>query len=295
VHVRTALGDTGQGHRTVFGIIAAEQLDLPLERVVVDMGDSTGLEDGNASSASRSTTMGGLAIRGAILQLLDAARERAAERLQARGEALVYRRGRFEVDNVGISIGLDDLAREDSTPLAVDVRINAESTFPNGCHVAEIEIDPETGKLTIVRYTAVDDCGRVIEHELAEGQVYGSLGQGIGQALMEHGVYDADSGQLASGSLMDYALPRAADLPSFNSQLRSTPARSNPLGVKGLGEGGTVGALPALANAIRDALSPLGNVEVGMPATPHRIWRAIRAAQLENGRLHDAPGVGAGG
>lgn len=279
VHVRTVLGDSGQGHRTVFALIAAEQLGLGPERVVVEIGDSTGFEDGGGSSASRSTTMGGLAIRAAVLKLLDLARERAAERLQATASELTYSTGEFTVPGTGVSINLEVLVNEDSGPLAAEARIEAEPTFPNGCHVAEVEIDPDTGQVTIARYVAVDDCGRVIEHELAEAQVYGSLAQGIGQALMEHGVYDAASGQLATGSYMDYAVPRSTDLPSFDSILRSSPARSNPLGVKGLGEGGTVGALPAIANAIRDALKPLGTIDVGMPATPHRVWQAIEAAR----------------
>ena len=278
VHLRTALGATGQGHQTVFAMLAAEQLGIPADRIVVAEGDSRGFVDGGGASASRSTTMAGLAIRATSHQLIDKARARAAERLQTAAEVLVYQDGRFAAPGTNLAIGLLELAGDGQPPILAEARIEAESTFPSGCHVAEVEIDPETGAITLVAYSAVDDCGRVIAHEFAEGQVHGGLAQGIGQALMEHGFYDNGSGQLVAGSFMDYTLPRAADLPKFTSILQPSPARSNPLGVKGIGESGTVGALPAIANAIRDALEPLGVTQVPMPATPARIWQAIQAA-----------------
>ena len=279
VHQRTAIGATGQGHETVFAMLAAEQLGIAADRIMVGEGDSRGFVDGGGASASRSTTMAGLAIRGASIALIDMARARAAERLHIKPEALVYADGRFAAPGTNLAIGLDQLAGDGQPPLFADIRIEAESTFPNGCHIAEVEIDPETGLVALVAYSAVDDCGRVIAHEFAEGQVHGALAQGIGQALLEHGVYDAETGQLVAGSFMDYTLPRAADLPRFTSILQPSPARTNPLGVKGIGESGTVGALPAIANAIRDALSPLGAGPVAMPATSARVWQAIRDAK----------------
>jgi len=275
IEVRTALGSTGQGHETTFAILAAEQLAIPPSRVVVASGDSRGFVDGGGASASRSTQMAGLAIRATALQLIEKARQMAAARLGAELSAVVYQDGRFVVPGTNLALDLAEIVRTGDPPLLAEARIEAENTFPNGCHVAEVEVDPDTGKIELVAYTAVDDCGRVIAHEFAEGQVHGALAQGIGQALFEHGHYDRATGQLLSGSFMDYALPRAADVPSFTSLLQPSPAKSNPLGVKGIGESGTVGALPAVANAIADALAPLGVISVALPATPERVWRAI--------------------
>jgi carbon-monoxide dehydrogenase large subunit len=152
-------------------------------------------------------------------------------------------------------------------------------TFPNGCHIAEVEIDPETGLVSLERYIVVDDYGRLINPMLTSGQVQGGVAQGIGQALLEHTVYDAGSGQLLSGSLMDYALPRADDLPSFDITLAELPTAANPLGVKGSGQAGCIAAPQTIINAIVDALSPLGIDHIDMPATPERVWRTIRAAR----------------
>lgn len=278
VRVRTAIGATGQGHETVFAMMASEQLQLPFERIVVAQGDSAGFEDGGSSSASRSTTMAGLAMRAAALKLIEVARVRAADRLGVEPTSLTYDDGRFAAPGTNLAIDLTDLA-EKGPVIFVDEKIEAQPTFPNGCHVAEVEIDPETGVVALVAYHAVDDCGRVIAHEFAEGQIYGALAQGIGQALMEHGHYDRDTGQLIAGSLMDYTLPRAMDLPRFNSALRPQPARSNPLGVKGVGESGTVGALPAIMNAALDALAPIGVTDIQLPLTAERVWRAIQDAK----------------
>ena len=280
VHLRTALGATGQGHQTTFAMLAAEQLAIPAERIIVAEGDSRGFIDGGGASASRSTQMAGLAIRATAHQLIDKARQRAAERLDTEAGGLVYDSGRFSKPGTNLAIGLDQLVHKGEPPILAEARIEAESTFPNGCHIAEVEIDPETGHVTLAAYTAVDDCGRVIAHHFAEGQVHGALAQGIGQALYEHGFYDPDNGQLIAGSFMDYTLPRADNLPHFNSILQPSPAKTNPLGVKGIGESGTVGALPSIANAIADALAPLGVKSVAMPATPERVWQAIQAARV---------------
>ncbi len=282
VRVRTAVGATGQGHETVFAMLADETLGIGTSQIVVEQGDSSGFEDGGSSSASRSTQMAGLAIRATAEALVAGAKLRAAEQWGVAPETVAYEAGRLGVPGTNHAIGLAELAAGDAPPLTVERRIEAEPTFPSGCHVAEVEIDPETGAVGIARYVAVDDCGRIIAHELAEGQVHGALAQGLGQVLMEHGLYDAENGQLLAGTLMDYALPRASDLPSFESILLASPARSNVLGVKGVGESGTVGPLPAVMNAIADALRPLGVGQIEMPATPARIWRAITAARTQS-------------
>ncbi|MDX2159030.1 MAG: xanthine dehydrogenase family protein molybdopterin-binding subunit [Hyphomicrobiaceae bacterium] len=279
VHVRTAIGASGQGHETIFAMLADEQLGLGIDRIVVAQGDSTGFEDGGSSSASRSTTMAGLAIRATALDLIEAAKKRAAERLGVAADSVQYEAGRLSVPATNLAIGLEELATGGAPPIDVEARIEAEPTWPSGCHIAEVEVDPATGVVEVVQFVAVDDCGRVIHHELSEGQVHGALAQGFGQVLMEHGHYDPGSGQLVAGSMMDYALPRARDLPHFTSILAASPARSNALGVKGVGESGTVGPLPALMNAIRDALKPIGAIELEMPATPPRVWAAIERAR----------------
>jgi aerobic carbon-monoxide dehydrogenase large subunit len=279
VRLSTPIGATGQGHETVFAMLADEHLALGTGRISVAQGDSTDFEDGGSSSASRSTIMAGSAIRATALKLIDVAKARAAERFGVPPETVVYETGRLEVPATNLAIGIEELASGDAPPLEAEARIEGEATFPSGCHIAEVEIDPETGEVTVASFVAVDDCGRVIHHELAEGQVHGALAQGFGQVLMEHGAYDPSSGQLMAGSMMDYALPRARDLPHFNSILAPSPATSNPLGVKGVGESGTVGPLPALMNAIRDALRPVGVTEIEMPATPARVWSAIAAAR----------------
>ena len=277
IETRTALAASGQGHQTIMGLIAAEQIGLPFERMVVDQGSSAGFADGGSSTAARSTLMAGMAIRGAARALLDEARGRAATRLGVAPEKLEWKDGRFEVPGTNLAIGIEALA--DGPPLEVDVRIEQEPSWPNGAHVAEVEIDPDTGAVTLARYTAVDDSGRIIAPHFAEGQIHGALAQGIGQVLMEHGAYDDATGQLIAGSFMDYTMPRADDLPRFNSSFHPVPARSNPLGVKGVGESGTVGALPTVRNAVLDALATLGVARLEMPYTPARVWRAIRDAR----------------
>lgn len=284
VHVRTTIGATGQGHQTVFAMLAAEQLGVPPAQVVVHHGDSRGFIDGNGASASRSTQMAGLAMRATAFSLLDKAKLKAAERLGANPADLKYEGGRFLQSGTNLAIGLDSIVPPGGAAIDAEERVESVPTWPNGCHVAEVEIDPDTGAVELVALHAVDDCGRVIAHEFAEGQVHGALAQGIGQAMFEHGYYDPESGQLIAGSLMDYTLPRAADLPRFNSILQPSPARSNVLGVKGVGESGTVGVLPAISNAVMDALAPLGvAARIEMPITPEKIWRAIRDAKPPRG------------
>ena len=281
VRVRTPIAASGQGHETIFAMLADEHLGIGGGRIAIAQGDSTGFQDGGTSTASRSTMMAGLAIRATAHELIKSAKQRAADHWRMPPENISYEAGRLSVAGTNLALGIEELAAGDAPPLEAEARIEAEPTFPAGCHIAEVDIDPETGTVSIVQLVAVDDCGRIIHHQMAEGQVHGALAQGIGQVLMEHGVYDRTSGQLLAGSLMDYALPRASDLPRFDSILAPSPATSNVLGVKGVGESGSIGPLPAVMNAIRDALCPLGVIELEMPATPSRVWQAIRMARRE--------------
>ena len=214
----------------------------------------------------------------------------AARLLQAAPEEVVFAKGRFAVAGTERGIELLALARAardpanvpDATSSGLDVEVHHRCetfTYPNGCHVAEVEVDPETGEVTLERYTAVDDFGRLVNRRLTEGQVQGGVAQGIGQALLEHTVYDATSGQLLSGSLMDYALPRADDLPPFDITLDGIATSANPLGVKGSGQAGAIAAPQTVMNALHDALAPLGIRHLDMPATPERVWQAIREAR----------------
>jgi len=234
--------------------------------------------------------MGGAALVRAMDAALSKARKLAAHLLQASEQEIDYDRGRFEVrgsdrtiDLASLAASATDLANlpEGMSPGLGEHVLNITDvfTFPSGCHVAEVEIDPETGGIDLLRYTAVDDYGRLINPMLTEGQVQGGLAQGIGQALLEHTVYDPDSGQLLSGSLMDYALPRAADLPFFDIELIERPTEANPLGVKGSGQAGCIGAPQTVMAAVLDALRPSGVDRLEMPATPARVWEALQRAR----------------
>jgi carbon-monoxide dehydrogenase large subunit len=221
--------------------------------------------------------MGGAAVVKAIDAALARARTTAANLLQASEAELVLEAGAFAVRGTERRIALLSVARESGGALGEHVmNMTDVFTFPSGCHVAEVEIDPETGAATLVRYTAVDDYGRLINPMLTEGQVHGGVTQGIGQALLEHTVYDPESGQLLSGSLTDYALPRADDLPAFDIALVERPTKANPLGVKGSGQAGCIAAPQTVMAAVLDALRPAGVQAIDMPATPEKIWRALR-------------------
>jgi len=215
-------------------------------------------------------------------QTIDAGRQLAGAALEAAPEDIQYRAGRFSVAGTDLAIDLFELAaRQPDRRIAVDTlqKVGGPS-WPNGAHVCEVEVDPETGATQVVRYTTVDDVGRVINPPIVAGQVQGGIAQALGQALLERVHYDADSGQLLSGSLMDYALPRADDLPMIDTHTdESIPCRINPLGAKGVGELGTVGGTPTIINALLDALRPRGVTDIAMPATPERVWRALRAAR----------------
>ena len=286
--VTIALGteSNGQGHETSFAQIAAEHLGLPITAFRYVQADTRQVKSGAGHGGARSMHMGGAALLKAMDAALAKARRLAAHLLQASGDDLDYRNGRFDVRGTDRGIELAALARsaEDAANLPDGMspglgehvlNITDVFTFPSGCHVAEVEIDPETGACALLRYTAVDDYGRLINPMLTEGQVQGGVVQGIGQALLEHTVYDPASGQLLSGSLMDYALPRADDLSSFDIDLIERPTAANPLGVKGSGQAGCIAAPQTVMAAVLDALRPAGVEALDMPATPERVWRAL--------------------
>ncbi|MEJ1979090.1 MAG: molybdopterin cofactor-binding domain-containing protein [Acetobacteraceae bacterium] len=277
----------GQGHETTFPQIAADRLGLPIEAFVYVQADTAVVRDGNGHGGARSLHMGGSALVKAIDGVIAKGSAVAARLLQAQ-DPVAFAAGRFSVD--GRSIGLLEVARAAMDPAnlpdgmapGLDTYVwNLLDiiTFPNGCHVAEVEIDPQTGLVVLARYTGVDDFGAVINPMLTIGQVQGGVAQGIGQAMLEHTVYDPVSGQLLSGSFMDYALPRADDLPDLAIHLNGVPTNANPLGVKGAGQAGAIAAPQAVVAAILHALSPLGVSHIDMPATPERVWQAIRQAR----------------
>ena len=273
IHLGTQ--SNGQGHETSFPQVAADWLGVPIERVDYVQADTRTVRDGQGHGGARSLHMGGTALVGAMQAALAKAHPIAARLLQA--PEVAWRGGVFVAGER--SVGLLEVAREepgalDSYHWTTEDRI----TFPNGCHVAEVEVDPETGIVRLLRYTAVDDYGAVVNPLLLEGQVQGGLAQGIGQALTERCVYDP-AGQLLSGSFMDYALPRAADLPAFDLQFIGAPTAANPLGVKGAGQAGAIASPPAVMAAVLDALRPLGVTHLDMPLTPERVWRACGMAR----------------
>jgi carbon-monoxide dehydrogenase large subunit len=270
----------GQGHETTFPQILAERLGIANEQIRLVQGDTDLTPIGGGHGSSRATYMGGTAIWRAADIIIEKGTRIAADALEAAEADISFENGAFVVAGTDRHITLLDIARiarDSGDPLDTYYAwTRAWMTFPNGTHVAEIEIDPETGAVTLARYGAVDDYGVLVNPMVASGQVHGAIAQGAGQALLEHANYDPESGQLLSGSFMDYALPRADDLPSFALGFNPTRCTTNPLGVKGCGEAGAVAAFPAISNAIRDALKPLGAADFTGPATPERIWRALR-------------------
>jgi aerobic carbon-monoxide dehydrogenase large subunit len=269
----------GQGHETSFAQIAADRLGLPIERFRYVQADTRLVRTGAGHGGARSMHMGGAALSKAIDAMLDKGRAAAAHLLQASPEELEFKDSSFIVRGSERRIDLASIARESTGGLGAHVMNMTDAfTFPSGCHVAEVEIDPDTGAVTLDRYTAVDDYGRLINPMLTEGQVQGGVTQGIGQAMLERTVYDPDSGQLLSGSFMDYALPRADDLPSFDIELIERPTEANPLGVKGSGQAGCIAAPQTVMAAVLDALQSAGITSLDMPATPERVWRALREA-----------------
>lgn len=265
----------GQGHETSYPQIAADLLGLPLEQFRYIQADTADIPEGNGHGGARSMHQGGAALFAAAQQVIAKGIPVAARLLQARPEDVAFADGRFTAGDR--SIDLLSVARDTSLDSYVWNLLDI-ITIPNGCHVAEVEIDPQTGQVTLERYTAVDDYGTLINPMLTIGQVQGGLAQGIGQALTERTVYDPDSGQLLSGSFMDYQIPRAIDLPDLDITLIGQPTSGNPLGVKGAGQAGAIAAPQTIISAVLDALAPLGVSHIDMPATPERVWQAIQQA-----------------
>jgi len=279
----------GQGHETAYAQIIADRLDLPLGSVRVVQGDTDRVSYGRGTGGSRSLPVGGVATAKAAEIVLERAKRLAADALEAGEGDIEYEGGTFRIAGTDRTVDLfalaarADAAVEDGSPDnglgAISLQEPSAPTFPNGCHVCAVEIEKETGAFRITRYTVVDDFGTVINPLLVEGQVHGGIAQGIGQAAIERCVYDGDSGQLLSGSFMDYGMPRAGDLPMIDFSYNEVPCTTNPLGLKGAGEAGTIGATPAMINAIVDALRPLGVRHVDMPVTQEGLWRLIRDAE----------------
>ena len=283
VTVLTGTQDTGQGHRTTFAQIVADYLEVPFESIAIVQGDTDRIAEGPGTGGSRSIIFGGAAMADAAKKVIEKGRAVAAEVLEAAAADIAYAEGQFTIRGTDRRVGLFEVAAQavkDGGDLAAGGHFKPEvsRSFPNGCHVCEVEVDPETGALDIVRHTVVDDFGKVINPLLVAGQVHGGTLAGIGQALCEYTVFD-DAGQLVTGSYMDYCMPRADDVPSFDFSYNEILCRTNPLGVKGCGEAGTMGGLPSVVNATLDALAPLGVTDLEMPLTPHRVWQTIQAAK----------------
>jgi aerobic carbon-monoxide dehydrogenase large subunit len=273
VEVVVGTQSAGQGHETSFAQVAAERLGLDVASVRILLGDTDLVRFGGGTHSGRSMRMAGAVIALAAEDLIVEGKRRAAQAMEAAEADVVYANGRFTVAGTDHGVGLFELAG--GLEVARDNEMH-EPVFPNGCHVCEVEVDPETGVVSLVRYAAVDDVGRAINPLIVDGQTHGGIVMGLGQALCEACVVDPASGQTLTGTLMDYAVPRAADAPSFVTRLNEVPSPTNPLGVKAGGEGGTTPAPAVVASAIADALGPLGVTDVPMPATPHAIWRAMR-------------------
>ena len=267
----------GQGHETVYAQVLSARLGVPMDQIRIVQGDSARLDQGNGTGGSRSMAFGG----GAVLAAADDMITRGTALAEADlGGAVTYDDGLFKAQGSNATLSWAELASRhpgalDGRSRYVTLEAKPAPTFPNGCHIAEVEVDPETGRIRVSRYTLVDDFGVLVNPMLVEGQIHGGVAQGLGQAVLEDVVYDSE-GQLITGSFMDYGIPRADDMPPvITFETLNTPSPTNPLGVKGCGEAGTIGAMPSVMNAIIDAL---GGQQLEMPATPEKLWRLARAA-----------------
>ncbi|HWK45764.1 MAG TPA: xanthine dehydrogenase family protein molybdopterin-binding subunit [Stellaceae bacterium] len=287
VTVFTGTHSHGQGHETTFAQVVADGLGIPIEQIEVVHGDTDKIPFGMGTYGSRSLAVGGSAVVKAIDKVVAKGRKIAAHLLEAAEADIEFRDGKFQVAGTDRSKSFAEIALAAYVPHNYPIETLEPGldetafydpknfTYPSGCHIAEVEIDPDTGVTKIVKFTAADDFGRIINPMIVEGQVHGGVAQGIGQALMESCVYDPVSGQLLTGSYMDYCMPRADDLPSFDVATNTTLCTHNPLGVKGCGEAGAIGAPPAVMNAVINALKPYGITHIDMPATPQKLWRLI--------------------
>src|ERR1700689_1050553 len=290
VKLTTGTLDYGQGHATPFSQVLSARLGVPFEKITLEQNDSDLVRFGNGTGGSRSITATGMAIVESSGLVVAKGKQAAAHLMEASEGDIEFANGRFTIAGTDRSIDIMELSRRlredkmpEGVPSSLDVDHNTKetpSTFPNGCHVSEVEIDPETGVVRVVRFTAVNDFGTVVNPVLVAGQLHGGVAQGIGQALMECVSYDS-SGQPITGSFMDYALPRAEDIPTMEIGDHPSPAKSNPLGTKGCGEAGCAGSLVCIVNAVLDALSDHGITHIDMPLTPERVWRAIRDAKTK--------------
>jgi carbon-monoxide dehydrogenase large subunit len=283
--VFTGCHSHGQGHETTYAQLVAEGLGIPIDSIEVVHGDTAKIPFGMGTYGSRSLAVGGTALIKAMDKII------AAHLLEASESDIEFKDGKFAVAGTDKAKTLGEIALAAYVPHnypidKIEPGLDETAfydpknfTYPAGAHVCEVEIDPDTGETRVVAFTVADDVGRVINPMIVDGQIHGGVAQGIGQALYEHAVYDAQSGQLMTGSFMSYQMPRAADLPFFRVGLHTTDCTHNPLGVKGVGEVGAIGAPAAVINAVVDAVAHLGVRHVEMPATPERIWRAIREAQ----------------
>jgi carbon-monoxide dehydrogenase large subunit len=290
VTLTTGTLDYGQGHATPFAQVLTSELGVPFDKIKLQQNDSDLVRFGSGTGGSRSITATGQAIVEASALVVEKGKKAAAHFLEASEADIEFSGGRFTIAGTDRSLGIMELAervREGKMPEGVPNSLDVDhatkdtpSTFPNGCHVAEVEIDPDTGVVKIVRYAAVNDFGTVVNPMIVAGQLHGGVAQGIGQALMEEVSYDT-SGQPITGSFMDYALPRAEDIPAMEVGDHPSPAKSNPLGTKGCGEAGCAGSLVCIVNAVVDALSDYGIKDINMPLTPEKVWRAIRDAKAK--------------
>ncbi len=291
VSVFTGSHSHGQGHETTFAQIVAARLGISVDAVDVVHGDTGRIPFGMGTYGSRSLSVGGSAIVKALDKIVNKGKKIAAHLLEAAEGDIEFKDGKFTVAGTDRSKTFGEVALTAYVPHnypldKLEPGLNETAfydptnfTYPAGTHICEVEIDPDTGVVTVAKFTACDDFGNIINPMIVEGQVHGGLAQGLGQALLEHGVYDKESGQLLTGSYMDYAMPRADDLPSFKVDTRVTPCTHNPLGAKGCGEAGAIGSPAAMMNAVMDALAPLGVRHLDMPASPHRVWQAIQSAK----------------
>ncbi len=284
VTLNAGVMSVGQGIETSFSYLVAERLGVAVDKVRYIQGDTDLLPGGRGNGGSSSIGVGGACVTITLDNTIAKGRQIAADMLDAKPEDIEFSDGHFRLAGTNRALALTEVAEH--AEKAGDDGLTASGefqppavTFPNGCHMCEVEIDPDTGALEIIRYTVVEDIGNVINPTLAEGQIHGGVAQGVAQAIGEAIVYDAETGQLASGSFMDYMIPRADDLPNVTIRTRAVPTKVNPLGAKGVGEAGTVGSLVATINAICDALAPLGVKHIEMPATPARIWEMIQNAR----------------
>lgn len=287
VSVYTGAHSHGQGHETTFAQVVADKLGIAMEDVEIVHGDSESVAFGMGTYGSRSLAVGGSAIVKSIDKILEKGAKIAAHKLEAAVEDLEFENGKWTVKGTDQSVSFGDVALTAYVPhhypAGLEPGLDFSSfydptnfTYPFGCHICIVEVDPETGKVDIKRFIACDDVGNVVNPMIVDGQIHGGLAQGIGQALLEGAIYD-DSGALINASYMDYAMPRADDLPSFEIDRKTTPCPHNPLGVKGAGEAGCIGSTPAVVNAVMDALSPFGIKDLEMPMTPERVWTAIHS------------------